>query len=61
MSMTAEQFQAWQKAMGISAAEAGRRLGVHANTIARYRDKGGPRMLLLACLALFHKLEEDAF
>ena len=61
MVITADEFKRWQSNMKISAAEAARRLGIHPNTVARYRDKGGPMMLRLACLALFHDLEEDAF
>lgn len=35
--MTAEQFAAWQARMGLSDAEASRRLGVHRATILRWR------------------------
>lgn len=54
--MTASQFRTWLKLMGISGAEAARQLGVKPNTVTRYRRKGGPKMLALACRALFHRL-----
>jgi transcriptional regulator with XRE-family HTH domain len=56
--MTGEQFREWLHLMSISAAEAARRLDVSPNTITRYKKAGGPRMLRLACLALFHRLED---
>lgn len=52
------QFCEWLKAMKISAAEAGRLLGVHENTVARYKREGAPKTVALACRALFHKLGE---
>jgi len=55
--MTAQEFCDWLEAMNISGAEAARRLGVNVNTITRYKQGGGPRMLALACLALYHRLE----
>lgn len=42
--------------MQISGAEAGRLLGVTKNTITRYRHKGGPLMLSLACAALYLRI-----
>lgn len=54
--MTAVQFCAWLDAMKITGAEAGRLLDVAPNTITRYRRKGGPKTLALACAALFHRL-----
>jgi hypothetical protein len=56
--MTASEFQEWLKAMQISGAEAGRLLGVNANTITRYRRTGTPKSVGLACTALFHRLGE---
>ena len=56
--MNARQFNDWLAAMDISGAEAGRLLGVSANTITRYKRRGGPKMLSLACRALFHRMEE---
>jgi hypothetical protein len=55
--MSASQFNSWLAAMGISGAEAGRRLGVGPNTITRYRRKGGSVILALACAALYHRQE----
>lgn len=54
--MTAVAFNAWLAAMKITGSEAGRLLGVSPNTITRYRQTGGPRMLGLACAALYHRL-----
>lgn len=56
--MTPGQFNSWLDAMGISGAEAGRRLGVGPNSITRYRRDGGSMMLGLACAALYHRLDE---
>ena len=56
--MTAQQFLDWLKAMDISGAEAARLLGVNANTITRYKTKGAPKVVSLACSALFHRLGE---
>jgi hypothetical protein len=54
--MSKDQFVAWQKHLGISNAEAGRRLGKSADTIGRYRTQGVPAseaiMVGLACSAL---------
>jgi ActR/RegA family two-component response regulator len=55
--MTAEAFQRWLAEMRISASEAARLLGVHPNTITKYKAKGGPRIVALACAALFHRME----
>ena len=44
--------------MKISGAEAGRLLGVTANTITRYKANGAPKVVALACSALFHRLGE---
>lgn len=54
--MTADSFDAWLRAMKINGAEAAQLLGVQPNTITRYRRKGGPRMLGLACAALFWRV-----
>jgi hypothetical protein len=56
VDMTANEFCEWLKAMKISGAEAARLLSVNVNTITRYRRSGGPKMLSLACAALFHRL-----
>lgn len=54
--MTADEFCAWLAAMRYTGAKAAIALGVGQNTITRYRRKGGPKMLKLACAALFHRL-----
>lgn len=56
--MTAETFNQWLRAMGISCVEACRLLGVQPNTITRYRRNGAPKAIALACSALFHRLGE---
>lgn len=56
--MTPNEFQAWLAAMKISGAEAARLLDVTPNTITRYRRKGAPRSVGLACAALFHRIGE---
>lgn len=56
--MTAQEFNGWLQAMRITAAEAGRLLGVTPNTITRYKRQGGPKSIGLACAALYHRLEE---
>lgn len=55
--VTAAGFRAWLKAMNISGAEAARLLGVSPDTITRYKAKGGPKLLALACAALWHRQE----
>jgi hypothetical protein len=57
VEMSAASFLSWLDAMGFSAAEAARQLGVNANTVTRYKRKGGPKMLALACAALYHRQE----
>jgi hypothetical protein len=56
--MSSVDFQRWLAAMGISSAAAARLLGVNANTITRYKKAGAPRVVALACAALFHRLGE---
>lgn len=56
--MTADDFKEWLKAMKISGTEASRLLDVHQNTIARYKRDGAPKVVSLACSALFHRLGE---
>lgn len=56
VDMKAAAFRAWLDAMKISGSEAARLLGVNPNTITRYRREGGPKMLALACAALYHRL-----
>lgn len=55
--MKASEFADWLKIMDISGAEAARMLGVHANTISKYRTEGAPVTVALACRALYHRLE----
>lgn len=55
--MKASDFMDWMRAMDISSVEAGRLLGVHANTITKYRAEGAPTVVALACRALYHRLE----
>ncbi len=59
--MTADAFCAWLSAMGITAAEAARRLGLHANTVTKYKRLGAPYSIALACRALFHRLPKGAW
>ncbi|MCO5144553.1 MAG: hypothetical protein M9895_00090 [Aquamicrobium sp.] len=56
--MTADEFRRWQDAIGFSASEAAAALCVHANTISRYREKGGSYILSLACRAIYHRLHQ---
>lgn len=55
--MTARQFEAWLSTTGMSGVEAAQALGVHPNSITRFRQRGGPHTLRLACLALYHRLD----
>jgi hypothetical protein len=56
--MTAEEFEAWLKAMRWRGADAARHLGVDQQTVSDYRRKGGKAWLRLACLALFAQLHK---
>lgn len=52
--MTPAEFIEWRTLLGISRAEAGRRLGVHANSMTNY-EKGRsdiPLTVALACTAV---------
>jgi hypothetical protein len=55
--MDAKTFNHWLDTMKISGSEAARLLGVKPNTITRYRKKGAPRIVALACNSLFHRLD----
>ena len=64
--MTPEQFREWRRKMRITQAEAGRLLGLGVTTVQSYehgrrRDAiafaGIPRVVALACAALWHRLE----
>ena len=54
--MNANQFNEWLTEMDISGAEAARQLDLHPNTIAAYRAGGAPKVVSLACAALYHRL-----
>lgn len=54
--MSAESFRQWQSEMDLSASEAALVLEIHPNTMTRYRQKGAPYHIALACAALFHRL-----
>jgi hypothetical protein len=56
VTMTGPDMLNWLKAMDISAAEGARRLGIHPNTMTRYKREGAPMAIALACSALFHRL-----
>jgi len=56
-SMTASEFQMWLDTMGITAVEAGHLMDVHPNTISKYKREGCPKIVALACLALYHRLD----
>lgn len=49
---SAEQFKAWQKAIGLSGQKASAALGVSDNSITNYRRRGCPKTIALACEAL---------
>jgi transposase len=50
--MTARAFASWLEAQGLTDSDAARLLGTSPSTIARYREKGGPALLGLACAAV---------
>ena len=54
--MTGEAFRRWLKAMKISGAQAAELLGVHKNTVTRFKRDGTDRAIALACAALWHRL-----
>ena len=51
------QFNEWLSEMGISAAEAARQLGLHPNTLSGFKSRGTSRLVDLACVALYHRLD----
>jgi hypothetical protein len=60
--MTPEHFTAWlaeMKSAGLSRsdADAGRQLGVTADTVVNYKKRGAPVYIGLACRALLHRME----
>ncbi|XWN30019.1 MAG: hypothetical protein ROR55_21380 [Devosia sp.] len=55
--MDASSFRSWQDAMGLNNRAAAEALGVHPNTVAKFRREGGAQILRLACAALYHRLE----
>jgi DNA-binding transcriptional regulator YiaG len=54
--MSADEFKEWLKTMKISGAKAARLLGVHVNTVTKYKRRGAPDHVALACTALYHRL-----
>lgn len=50
---SAAQFRAWQDAIGMSGQKAAAALGVSDNSISNYRQRGCPRTVALACIALY--------
>jgi len=59
--MTAEAFSAWLNAMDWTKARAARELDVHPNTVHTYTKEGAPKLVRLACLALFSRLNIPKF
>jgi hypothetical protein len=50
---SAAQFRAWQDAVKMSGQAAAKSLGVSDNSISNYRQRGCPRTVALACIALY--------
>lgn len=50
--MTAEDFIAWQQHMRLNDVATARALGLARNTVAKYKQKGAPIHIALACAAL---------
>lgn len=55
--MSPQAMRSWLAAMKISSAEGARLLGVHANTMTKYKTEGAPLHIALACAALYHRIE----
>lgn len=55
---SAAQFRAWQDAIGMSGQKAAAALGVSDNSISNYRQRGCPRTVALACIALYGRQDE---
>lgn len=55
--MTPEAFRTWLVTMKIRSAEAARLLQIHANTVTKYKARGAPKPVALACAALYHRIE----
>lgn len=64
--MTAEDFKAWREQLGLSQIKAAKVLGLSRSTVNLYElgnrwDEGRPveipRVVALACAAIFHRLE----
>lgn len=51
-AISAQEFRDWMTRMGFSGREAARRLGTADNTVIKYRNKGAPLYIALACAAL---------
>lgn len=55
--MTPKSMRDWLSAMKISSAAGARLLGVHPNTMTKYKTTGAPAHIALACAALYHRLQ----
>lgn len=55
--MTPDAMRSWLSEMKISAAQGARLLGVHPNTMTKYKTEGAPKHIALACAALYHRLK----
>ena len=55
---SAAQFRAWQDAIKMSGQKAAAALGVSDNSISNYRQRGCPRTVALACIALYGRQDE---
>lgn len=60
-AMTAADFTAWlafmkMKKLAMNDAEAASRLGVHPNTLGRWKRDGAPAHIALACAAIYDGL-----
>ncbi|MBS7671511.1 hypothetical protein [Croceicoccus gelatinilyticus] len=50
--MTSDDFNAWLDHLSLNNQQAGERLGISRNTVARYRLEGAPASIGLACSAI---------
>jgi hypothetical protein len=55
---SADQFRAWQDAVGLSGQKAAAALGVSDNSVSNYRQRGCPKTIALACIAIYGRQEE---
>lgn len=56
-AISARDFVRWLELMGFTDARASKTLGMSRNTIARYRQEGGPLSVAYACAAISHGLK----